>query len=138
MYAYVLGMQYKADWLQSAFLAMVSGALLAGSTHIAMFLVFRFFAGASAFMILAAVPIWMSETVPAHLRGALVNIHAISLVFGYTVQSWIGFGFFHWKDGGNYTWRVPIMFQCVWPLLLLCGLYWVPESRMSSSYVTEH
>lgn len=80
-------------------------------------------------MILAAVPIWMSEVVPAHLRGALVNVHAISLVFGYFVQSWIGFGFFHWTNGGNYTWRIPLMFQMVWPLLLLLGLKWVPESR---------
>ncbi|KAK4494564.1 hypothetical protein PRZ48_013920 [Zasmidium cellare] len=74
----------------SALLALISGAVLSGSTHIAEFLVFRFIAGASAFMILAAVPIWMSEVVPAHLRGALVNM--------------------------------------VWPLLLLLGLKWVPES----------
>jgi hypothetical protein len=36
---------------------MVSGAFLAGSVHIAMFLVFRFIAGAGAFMVLAAVPV---------------------------------------------------------------------------------
>lgn len=53
---------------------MVSGAILAGSTNMAMFLVFRFFAGAGAFMILAAVPIWMAEVVPPYLRGALVQM----------------------------------------------------------------
>jgi hypothetical protein len=37
-------------------------------------LVFRFFAGAGAFMILAAVPIWMSEVAPPFMRGALVRI----------------------------------------------------------------
>ncbi|SMQ53932.1 unnamed protein product [Zymoseptoria tritici ST99CH_3D7] len=118
----------KAGIGVAAFIAMFSGAALAGSTHIVVFLVFRFIAGASAFMILAAVPIWMSEVVPAHLRGALVNVHAISLVTGYAIQAWIGFGFYWWSEGGNYTWRVPIMFQCLWPLMLLCGLYWVPES----------
>ncbi|PPJ50896.1 hypothetical protein CBER1_07593 [Cercospora berteroae] len=118
----------KAGLGVSAFLALISGAALAGSTHIIVFLIFRFIAGASAFMILAAVPIWMSEVVPPYLRGALVNVHAISLVFGYFIQSWIGFGFYHWKEGGNWTWRVPILFQCLWPLMLLSGLYWVPES----------
>ncbi|GIZ41863.1 hypothetical protein CKM354_000515200 [Cercospora kikuchii] len=118
----------KAGLGVSALLALISGAALAGSTHIIVFLIFRFIAGASAFMILAAVPIWMSEVVPPYLRGALVNVHAISLVFGYFIQAWIGFGFFHWKEGGNWTWRVPILFQCVWPLMLLSGLYWVPES----------
>lgn len=71
----------------------------------------------------------MSEVVPPYLRGALVNVHAISLVFGYFVQGWIGYAFYFWEDGGvSNTWRVPIVFQCVWPLALLIGLYWVPES----------
>lgn len=126
----------KADVTQSAMLALISGAALAGSTHIGVFLAFRFIAGASAFMILAAVPIWMSEVVPPHLRGALVNVHAISLVLGYCIQAWIGFGFFHWGGGGNLTWRIPIVFQCVWPLMLLCGLYWVPESRKHNTQET--
>jgi MFS family permease len=59
-----------------------------------MFLAFRFIAGASAFMILAAVPILMNEIVPVHLRGALVDIHAVMLVLGYTIQGWVGFGFY--------------------------------------------
>ncbi len=71
---------------------MISGAVLAGSTNMAMFLVFRFFAGAGAFMILAAVPIWMAEVVPPYLRGALVQLHAIILVIGYMCASWLGFG----------------------------------------------
>ena len=52
-----------------------------------MFLVFRFFAGAGAFMILAAVPIWMAEVVPPFLRGALVQLHAVILVIGYMCAS---------------------------------------------------
>lgn len=38
-------------------LNIVSGAVLAGSTHIAEFIAFRFVAGAGAFSILAAVPV---------------------------------------------------------------------------------
>lgn len=72
----------------AACLAIVSGALLAGSVHIGMFIAFRFVAGASAFMILAAVPILMNEIVPGHLRGALVDLHGILLVFGYVIQAW--------------------------------------------------
>ncbi|OAP58544.1 hypothetical protein AYL99_07634 [Fonsecaea erecta] len=110
-----------------AVIAIVSGAFLAGSTNIGEFLLFRFFAGAAAFMILAAVPIWMSEVVPVDLRGALVDVHAVFLILGYTIQGWVGFGFFFW-DGGDDTWRPPLALQCAWPLFLLCGIYWVPES----------
>ena len=36
----------------------------------------------------------MNEVVPQHLRGGLVDIHAVMLIFGYTVQGWVGFGFY--------------------------------------------
>ena len=93
-----------------------------------MFLAFRFVAGASAFMILAAVPILMNEIVPVHLRGALVDIHAVMLVLGYTIQGWVGFGFFFWKSGSSNTWRPPVAIQCFFPLCLLIGLPFMPES----------
>ncbi|CAO2648550.1 Nn.00g078170.m01.CDS01 [Neocucurbitaria sp. VM-36] len=122
--------KYGRKWgiALSAILAVVSGALLAGSTHIGVFIAFRFVAGASAFMVLAAVPIWMNEVVPVKMRAGLVDIHAVCLVFGYTVSGWVGFGFFFWTDGGENTWRPPLALQCAWPLMLLCGLYWIPES----------
>lgn len=122
--------KYGRKWgiAVSAILAIISGAVLAGSTNIVEFIVFRFVAGASAFMVLAAVPIWMNEVVPVKMRAGLVDIHAVLLILGYTVQGWVGFGFYFWKSGGANTWRPPLALQCVWPLLLLCGLYWIPES----------
>lgn len=83
---------------------------MAGSVNVGMFIAFRFVAGAGAFMILAAVPILMNEIVPAHLRGALVDIHAVLLVGGYTIQGWVGFGFFYWTTGGDNTWQAPRFF----------------------------
>jgi MFS family permease len=100
-----------------------------------MFLAFRFFAGAGAFMILAAVPIWMAEVVPPYLRGALVQLHAVILVIGYMCASWLGYGIYHWKDGGSATWRIPFAIQCFFPLCLLLGLYWCPESRTYPSFI---
>ena len=71
--------------------------------------------------------IW-SELLTYNDVSGLVDLHAVFLIIGYTVQGWVGFGFYFWKSGGNNTWRVPLALQCAWPLLLLCGLYWVPES----------
>jgi len=62
------------------------------------------------------------------MRGALVDIHAVFLVLGYTIQGWVGFGFYFWKNGGANTWRPPIAIQCFWPLCLLIGLPFMPES----------
>ncbi|KAI1618273.1 MFS transporter [Exophiala viscosa] len=111
----------------SAILAIVSGAVMAGSVNVGMFIAFRFVAGAAAFMALAAVPILMNEIVPVHMRGALVDVHAVMLVLGYTIQAWVGFGFYFWQSSSN-TWRPPVAIQCFWPLCLLIGLFFVPES----------
>ena len=86
---------------------------MAGSVNIAMFLVFRFFAGAGAFMILAAVPIWMAEVAPPYLRGALVQLHAVILVIGYNCASYLGYGIYHWTDGGSVTWVSSRRLICV-------------------------
>lgn len=79
-------------------------------------------------MILAATPLYMNEVVPNTLRGGLVDIHAVFLLLGYTIQGWVGFGFYFWKTGGDKTWRPPLALQCAWPLMLLIALPLVPES----------
>lgn len=69
----------------------------------------------------------MSELAPVNLRGGLVEIHGISFQIGYVSSGWIGFGVFFWPDNGN-NWRLPVAITCLWPLLLLCGLPFCPES----------
>jgi hypothetical protein len=41
----------------------------------------------------------MNEVVPVKMRAGLVDIHAVFLILGYTVQGWVGFGFFFWNNG---------------------------------------
>ena len=94
-----------------------------------MFLAFRFVAGAGAFMILAAVPILMNEIVPVHLRGALVDMHGVMLVLGYTIQGWGRLRLLLLEVWGpQNTWRPPIAIQCFFPLCLLIALPFLPES----------
>jgi MFS family permease len=112
----------------SAAITILSGALLAGSVHIGMFIAFRFVSGAGAFMILAAVPVWMNEVVPLSIRGILVDIYGAALLFGYMLATWVGYGFYLYTPTGNVQWRVPLSFQVLWPSILLCGLWWMPES----------
>lgn len=59
-------------------------------------------------MILSAVPTWMNEVVPPKNRGAFVDIHGASLLFGYAVSAWIGLGFFHLHNEHNNAWRAPM------------------------------
>lgn len=107
--------------------AVISGALMAGSVNIGMFLAFRFTAGVSHYMICVSIPMYMGEIVPVRQRGALIQVHAISFVIGYVIQGWCGFGFY-FLDAGLNTWRPPMAIQCAFFLALMATLPWVPES----------
>ncbi|TKA76547.1 hypothetical protein B0A49_01803 [Cryomyces minteri] len=118
----------KAAISASAVITLLSGALLAGSVNIAMFIVFRFTSGAGAFMILSAVPIWMNEVVPPKNRGMLVDLHGAALLFGYALATWIGYGFYFYTAESSNTWRAPLAFQCLPVAILLAMMPWLPES----------
>ncbi|KAF2183591.1 general substrate transporter [Zopfia rhizophila CBS 207.26] len=120
-----------------ALILVVSSALLGSSVHISMFLVFRFLAGAGAFMILLAVPVYLSEVVPPKLRGALVDVHATAFNFGYMMAGWVGYGFYFWQSKHLVQWRSPFFLQALCPLILLLGLFWMPESPSTRLQILE-
>ncbi|CAK7212829.1 hypothetical protein SBRCBS47491_001597 [Sporothrix bragantina] len=107
-------------------LVLISGAMLAGSVHIAMFLVFRFVAGMGSFWLLGSVPVWMTEIVPPRWRGLLVDIHSAALLFGYAWASWMGYAFYH-IDSKD-AWRGPLALQTLPALIVLCAMPFLPES----------
>ncbi|KAF2654662.1 general substrate transporter [Lophiostoma macrostomum CBS 122681] len=116
----------KASITVPALLVVLSGALLAGSVHIGMFLTFRFFSGMGSFWLLGSIPVWMTEIVPPRNRGLLVDIHSAALLFGYALASWCGFGFFHMR--GIDAWRGPLALQCLPALIVIGVMKWLPES----------
>ncbi|KAK5000699.1 hypothetical protein LTR66_000490 [Elasticomyces elasticus] len=116
----------RASILGGALMVLISGALLTGSVNIGMFIVFRFFNGWGAFQLLCTVPLWVTEIAPPTRRGMLVDIHAVMLNLGYVVAGYIGHGFYFYS-GGN-QWRGPMALQMLFPFILICGLWWMPES----------
>lgn len=78
------------------------------------------------FQCTAGVPLWITEIVPPKHRGILGDIHAIGLNVGYCISAYVGVGFFY-TDQPN-AWRPPIALQILPPLVVLLGIYWIPES----------
>lgn len=72
-------------------------------------------------------PMYLSEVSSPCARGWLVGHHAIFLIFGYMLSSWIGFGVY-FSENKTFGWRFPLAFQVVPPLVLLLGSHWVPRS----------
>ncbi|KAK0387729.1 hypothetical protein NLU13_3974 [Sarocladium strictum] len=110
----------------SAATIIIAGAVLAGSVHVAQFIVFRFVSGAGTYMMISAVTLWMTEIAPPSVRGVFVALIGASLLLGYSSSVWVGYGFL-FLDSPD-AWRAPFVFQGLPSLILLGLLYWLPES----------
>lgn len=117
----------KKSFLMGALVALVGTALQSGSAHVAMFLVARWLTGLGAGNLVTLVPIMQAEISPPSTRGFLVGQHGFVLVMGYTFAGWVGYGCYFAKNA-LFQWRFPLAVGCLWPLLALCTLPWVPES----------
>ncbi|OQU94412.1 hypothetical protein CLAIMM_00770 [Cladophialophora immunda] len=116
----------KWDIFVGSTFVLVSQALITGSVNPAMFIVFRFFAGWGGFQLVAAVPMWIAEIVPPAHRGMLSDIAPIMINVGYTLTGYVGVGFYFFDSKD--AWRGPMALTMIPPLILCCGIYWIPES----------
>lgn len=94
-----------------------------------MFQAGRFLAGTGIGILVTVCPMYMSELAPPEKRGWLVGHHAIFVVFGYMLSSWLGFAcYFATASRPDFAWRFPLCMQCFGPLILLMASFWIPES----------
>ncbi|KAL5591183.1 hypothetical protein FOVSG1_010072 [Fusarium oxysporum f. sp. vasinfectum] len=110
----------------AAVLTVLSGALQAGSTHIAMFIVARIICGIGAGIVITNCPVYMSEISPPHVRGMMVGNHAISIVYAYIISSLFALAF-NYVDA-PYQWRLQFILLAFFGLVLLASLFALPES----------
>ena len=59
-------------------------------------------------MLIAGVPLWMTEVSPVRNRGALVNVHAALYLTGFMAAGWVGYGFYSATNATKAAWRGPI------------------------------
>lgn len=94
-----------------------------------MFQVGRFIAGLGIGILVTVCPMYMSELAPPVKRGWLVGHHAIFLVFGYMLSSWVGFAcYFATYRHPSFAWRFPLCLQCLGPLVLSILSPFIPKS----------
>lgn len=94
-----------------------------------MFQAGRFICGLGIGILVTVCPMFLSEMSSPFRRGWLVGHHAIFLVFGYMLSSWVGFAcYFAENDHPEFGWRFPLALQCLPPLVLLLGSPWLPRS----------
>lgn len=108
-------------------LGVLGGALQGGATSLAMFQAGRFIMGICIGIMVTITPMYLSEISSPLSRGWLVGHHAIFLVFGYMISGWVGYAVY-FAPNLSFGWRFPLCCQIVFPVILLAGTPWLPQS----------
>ncbi|KAI9280792.1 general substrate transporter [Sporodiniella umbellata] len=90
------------------------------------FFVGRIVTGFSIGIFSMLVPLYQSELAESHHRGKLIAIYQLFITLGFCVAFWIGYGTFSIKSDA--AWRIPLGIQLIPGILLILGIYFIPES----------
>jgi MFS family permease len=112
-------------WVATS-LALIGAVLQTAAINIEMFLVGRIIAGVAIGLVYSVASIYNAEIAPPKIRGIIVGLQTQMISIGYASSNWMGlFGSY---ANGDAAWRIPLGIQCVPAVVLIIGLFWLPES----------
>jgi MFS family permease len=112
--------------LYGSMIFFVGGAFQSFATGMPMMLLGRIIAGVGVGMLSTIVPVYQSEISPAHNRGKLACIEFSGNIIGYTTSVWVDYLCSYINN--DYSWRIPLVMQCVMGSLLGLGSLIIVES----------
>ena len=94
------------------------------------FIVARIVTGVGTGFMTSTVPVWQSELSRATTRGKLIMLMGSLITAGVATAYWVDFGFYFVSenDPKGISWRLPIILQVIFPMMLLSVIFKVPES----------
>jgi MFS family permease len=105
---------------------LLGGALQTFTTGMPMMLLGRLIAGVGVGALSTIVPVYQSEISPPHNRGKLACIEFSGNITGYATSVWVDY--FCSFIESDYSWRIPLLMQCVMGALLGLGSLIIVES----------
>ncbi|KAK0480038.1 sugar transporter [Armillaria novae-zelandiae] len=92
----------------------------------------RFVAGLGLGSSSMAVPLYNAELAPPEVRGSLVALQQLAIMFGVMISLWIDYGTNYIGGTGQgqseAAWRIPLALQLVPAIILGCGIIFMPFS----------
>lgn len=86
----------------------------------------RFLAGLGVGLISAVIPLYIAETTPKWIRGAIVSTYQLAITLGLLMAACVNQAVSTRMDTGSY--RIPIALQFLWALILGIGMFLLPET----------
>ncbi|MCP0888070.1 sugar porter family MFS transporter [Ligilactobacillus sp. WILCCON 0076] len=121
-----VGRKHIILWLGAIFTIGAIGCAWAPSSVI--LIIFRFILGLAVGSASANVPVFLAEIAPSEMRGKLVTMNQLMIVFGqflsFGINAWLGSAF-----GSNASiWRIMLGVASLPAILLWIGMFFVPET----------
>ncbi|KAK5560225.1 hexose transporter hxt5 [Exophiala xenobiotica] len=88
----------------------------------------RWVAGLGIGALSLLVPMYMAETAPRHIRGALISTYQLFITFGIFLAACINYGCFEHQRGSAVSWRIPMGLAFVFAFILGAGILIFPET----------
>lgn len=112
--------------LYGSIIFFIGGLLQTIATDMGMMMAGRIIAGFGVGMLSTIVPVYQSEISPPHNRGKLACIEFTGNIVGYTTSVWVDYGCSYIES--DYSWRTPLLMQCIMGALLGIGSLVIVES----------
>lgn len=104
----------------------IGSILQTASVDYSMLVVGRLIGGIGIGMLSMVAPLYISEISPPEIRGALLVLEELSIVFGIVVAFWITYGTRYMA--GEWAWRLPFLLQLIPGLVLGIGILFLAFS----------
>lgn len=110
----------------SSIVFIIGVILQVASSSVALLTVGRVIAGFGVGGVSSTIILYMSEIAPKKVRGTIVAGYQFCVTLGLLLASCVDYGTKNRNDSGSY--RIPIALQMLWAIILMIGLFLLPET----------
>ncbi|KAJ4185339.1 hypothetical protein NW767_012985 [Fusarium falciforme] len=106
---------------------IIGAVIQAAAQNVGAFMAGRLFLGFGSTIAVTAAPIYLVEMSYPSWRGTLTGLYNVcGWYIGSLASTWTAYG--TGRLTSNWSWRIPIMIQVVPAAIILCGVWFIPES----------
>ncbi|KAL3480986.1 general substrate transporter [Aspergillus californicus] len=105
---------------------IIGSIVIATASTLAQFIVGRFILGFGIQIMVVSAPAYAVEISPPHWRGRAVGFYNCGWFGGSIPAALVTFGSNY--IGSNWSWRLPFLLQCFAAIIVICSVWFIPES----------
>ncbi|KAL3452713.1 putative hexose transporter [Aspergillus insuetus] len=134
---------YLIDWrgrkmglVVGCVIMLLAVGLQSGAQNFGMFVAARIVIGFGDCIVLGSAPLLIAEIAHPQDRAVLVTLSGASYHSGAFIASWVTLGTLDIPS--DWSWRLPSLLQAICTIIIIAGVWWMPESPRWLIYKDRH